>query len=117
MKNKFVFGSKVNIHAHLNKKPIEYPNSDRQSLDEYVHSLDEELFIEKYKRIEAEEQGILIGVRNLKVWMVLEYGLDSYNPEKIIQSDYEYKTVYLVAISNRCIRKVYPEDVAIIDTD
>lgn len=69
MKNKLDFGTRVKIKAHLNKKTVEWPNSNSQSLDEYIKTLEpgDNLDIEKYKRVEAIETGILIGVRKLMV--------------------------------------------------
>lgn len=119
MKNKLDFGTRVKIKAHLNKKTVEWPNSNFQSLDEYIKTLEpgDYLEIEKYKRVEAIETGILIGVRKLKIFMTLELGADDFHPDDIVQTCDECKSIYLVAINNHCIRKVYPEDITIINTN
>lgn len=119
MKNKLDFGTRVKIKAHLNKKTVEWPNSDFQSLDEYIKTLEpgDYFNIEKYQRIKAAETGILIGVRKLKTFMTLELGADDFHPDDIVQTYDEYKTVYLIAINNRCIRKACPEDITIINTN
>ncbi|WP_119325688.1 hypothetical protein [Companilactobacillus musae] len=113
MKNKLDFGTRVEIKAHLNKKTVEWPTSNFQSLDEYIKTLEpgDYLEIEKYKRVEAIETGILMGVRKLKTFMTLELGADDFHPDDIVQTYDEYKSIYLVAINKRCIRKVYPEDI------
>lgn len=40
MKNKLDFGTRTKIKAHLNKKTVEWPNSNFQSLDEYIKTLE-----------------------------------------------------------------------------